>query len=202
MASVVISKTAQAAGKTFSYGATSEVDGTLLRDPTLAVAKVGSLTTRTSDTAGTLTMAASHGILSADIIDIYWSDGQATSALVGTVAGNSVPFTLATGDAMPLVTTAITAMVQHVENFNVIDGDLQALFVGAANAACSATFYDDADAVVGVARVPAGSTTNKHFIWDIGDGTTIPVDDDVATVGITHGDSVSARTVSVVAMTD
>lgn len=202
MASVVISKTAQAGGKTFSYGATSEVDGTLLRDPTLPVAKVGSLTTRATDAAGTLTMAASHGITDGDIIDIYWSTGQATSAVVGTVSVNSVPFTLATGDALPLAATAITAMVQHVENFSVVDGDLQALFVGAANAACSATFYDSLGDPVGVARVPAGSTTNKHFIWDIGDGTTIPVDDDVATVGITHGDSASARTVNVVAMTD
>lgn len=201
MASVVTARTAQAGGKTFTNGATTEVDGTVLRDPALAVAKVGTLSTRTSDTAGTLTMASGHGITDAARIDIYWADGQCTSALVGTVATNSVPFTLATGDVLPIATTAITAMVQHVENFAVTLADLQNLCVGAANAACSATFRDGST-VVGVVRVRPASPTNKHYIWDVGDGSDAALTDDCLTVGITHGDSVSSRTVNVVAMVD
>lgn len=201
MASVVTSRTAQAGGKTFTNGATTEVDGTVLRDPTLTAAKTGTLSTRTSDTAGTLTMASGHGITDADLIDIYWSTGQCTSALVGTVSGTSVPFTLATGAALPLADTAITAMVQHVENFSVALSDLQNLCVGAANAACSATFRDGSG-VVGVVRVRPGTTTNKHYIWDIGDGSDAALTDDSLTVAVTHGDSASSRQVNVVAMVD
>lgn len=201
MASVVTARTAQCGGKTFTNGATTEVDGTVIRDPSLAAAKTGTLSTRSSDTAGTLTMASSHGITDADRIDIYWADGQCTSALVGTVATNSVPFTLATGTVLPLANTAITAMVQHVENFVVALADLQNLCVGAANAACSATFRDGSG-VVGVVRVRPGTTTNKHYIWDVEDGSDAAINDDSLTVGITHGDSVNSRQVNVVAMVD
>jgi hypothetical protein len=97
MATASIVKTASAQGKTFSYALSQTTDGALVKDPTLAAAKGGTLTTRTSDTAGTLTMSSGHGITDGQVIDIYWSTGQVTSATVGTVATNSVPFTGATG---------------------------------------------------------------------------------------------------------
>ena len=58
MATASIVKTASAQGKTFSYALSQTTDGALVKDPTLAAAKGGTLTTRTSDTAGTLTMSS------------------------------------------------------------------------------------------------------------------------------------------------
>lgn len=202
MASMVIGRSASSLGRTLSFARTATADGAIVKDPTLAAAKTGTLSTRTSDTAGTLTMAGGHGIVDGDIIDIYWADGQATAALVGTVATNSVPFTLATGDVLPIATTAITAMVQRVETFSFADADLVALAVGAGTAACSVTFYDDADAAVGAVRVAraADGATTQHYVWDDESGATIPVSDDVATIGITHGDSASSRAVTTLAL--
>ncbi len=77
----------------------------------LAIAKSGTLTTRVSGTAGTLTMAGGHGITDGQRIDIYFATGIAYGATVGTVATNSVPFTLAQGDALPIATTAVTVQV-------------------------------------------------------------------------------------------
>jgi hypothetical protein len=202
MASIVVSRGAQALGKTFSYSETIVADGAVLKDPTLAAAKTGTLSTRSSDTAGTLTMAASHGITDGAKIDIYWSTGQCTTATVGTVATNDVPFTGATGDVLPAQGTAITAMVQHVENFNFVDGDLNALCVGAGFAACSVTLIDGSSNVVGAVRVKAGSTAQKHYIWDVDSGATIPVSDDVATIAMTHGDSASSQVVTCLALVD
>lgn len=77
----------------------------------------GTLTTRTSDTVGTLTMStASHGIATGDRFTLRWSsnlfvaDGQVGSrryCLAGTVSGTSVPFTLGTGKVLPAPSTSI-----------------------------------------------------------------------------------------------
>lgn len=84
----------------------------------IAAAKSGNLTTRTSDTVGTLTMAAGHGIITGDILDIYWTagtPGMRRGVTVGTVAGNDVPFSVGAGDNLPADESAITAMVPIVE---------------------------------------------------------------------------------------
>lgn len=197
MATANITRGSAALGQGFAYTRDLTTNGHIGKDNSLAAAKTGTLTTRTSNTAGTLTMAAGHGFTDGQVIDIYWSTGQCTSATIGTVATNSVPFTSATGDVLPAATTAITAMVQTVEPFSFADADLKALFVKADLVACSVTFRDGSAAVVGVVRVKAGG---KHFVWDDEMGATIPVSDDVASIAFTHGDSAAAHRVYTLAM--
>jgi hypothetical protein len=89
---------------------------------TLPAAKTGTLSTRTNDTTGTLTMVAGHGLTTGAIIDLYWAGGNRYGVVVGTVATNSVPISGGDGDNLPIATTAITAVVQ--QNVNIfIDGD-------------------------------------------------------------------------------
>ena len=197
-----ISRNASAVGQSWNGVRTLTTDGQLGKSPTIAAAKTGTLTTRTSDTAGTLTMASGHGITTGAKIDIYWSSGQATNATAGTVSGNSVPFTSATGPVLPAADTAVTVMVQRDEDFSFLDANLAALFVGAGTAACTATFKTSGGTVVGVVRVSASSdgVNSNHYVWDDQSGVTIPVSDDVATVSLTHGDSAASRAVSVLAM--
>ena len=81
----------------------------------IAAAKTGTLSTRTNDTSGTLTMTTGHGFTTGQKdISIFWSGGSRRNVLVGTVATNSVPFSGGTGDNLPLATTAITAMAPTV----------------------------------------------------------------------------------------
>lgn len=84
--------------------------------PTVTAAKTGQLTTRTSASVGTLTMAAGHGFNTADIIDLFWTGGKRVGVVVGTVATNSVPISGGSGDDLPANLTAITAMLRHAEN--------------------------------------------------------------------------------------
>lgn len=203
MPTMTIARSAQALGSTFTGGRTATADNAVVTEVTLAAAKVGALTTRTSDTAGTLTMDSGHGFTDGQKIDIYWDGGAVTTATIGTVATNSVPFTGATG-VLPADETAITAMVQHVESFNVIDGDLVAVAIGASVAACCVSFLDGSAAVVGVVKVsPAtGGTAPLHYIWDDESGADIPISADAAQVALTHGDSANSRTVTVIALAD
>jgi hypothetical protein len=91
---------------------------------TLEAAKTGSLTTRTNNTTGTLTMAASHGITTGARLDLYWSGGSRRGITVGTVSVNSVPFSGGAGDNLPVQDTAITAQVPVSENLVVTGNDV------------------------------------------------------------------------------
>ena len=89
---------------------------------TLPAAKTGTLTTRTDDTDGELTMAASHGITTGATIDLDWDGGSRYGVTVGTVATNDVPISGGSGDNLPIATTAITATLRTTANLY-IDGD-------------------------------------------------------------------------------
>lgn len=125
-----------------------DASGVIRHKITLPAAKAGTLSTRTSDTAGTLTMEAGHGIVDSDVIDIYWDGGRAYGATVGTVATNEVPFTGASGDVLPTVDSDITAQVQQE-----IDTDLEGDLLVAMAALCGEK------ACVGFMEVAARSLT-------------------------------------------
>lgn len=98
----------------------------------LAAGKTGTLTTRTNDTTGTLTMSSGHGITTGQIIDLYWSGGARYGILVGTVSVNSVPIgadLAGTGDVLPADETAIVACVRTVIGPLTLDGDNVSLAV-------------------------------------------------------------------------
>ncbi len=81
----------------------------------VTAAKTGVVAVKTSASVGTLTLQASHGIVDADKIDIFWSGGQRRGCLVGTVSVNSVPITSGSGDDLPVATTVLTVMKPHEE---------------------------------------------------------------------------------------
>jgi len=89
---------------------------------TLPAAKTGTLTTRTDNTDGELTMSASHGITTGATIDLYWDGGSRYGVTVGTVATNAVPISGGAGDNLPIATTSITATLRTTANLY-IDGD-------------------------------------------------------------------------------
>lgn len=75
-----------------------------------AAVKVGTLTTRTSDTAGTATLESGHGVTSsATNQTFYWVENgllkSRRNTTIGTVSGTSVPFSGGTGDNLPATST-------------------------------------------------------------------------------------------------
>ena len=94
----------------------------------LAAAKDGDLTTRATDTTGTLTMDAGHGFVDGDIIDMYWTEGgvegRRFDVLLGTPAGDAFPISVGGGTVLPTVDEEVIAQVQTVINVADFDGDL------------------------------------------------------------------------------
>src|SRR5687768_15260880 len=112
---MLISKNVQLAGKTFSESRTITAANEIATEVKPAAAKTGSLTTRTSDTVGELTMTAGHLITTGARLDIYWTvagvNGARRGVVVGTVVVNAVPISGGAGDVLPAAATAVTAMV-------------------------------------------------------------------------------------------
>ncbi len=180
---------------------TIDADGLVTKGkPALAAAKIGALTTRTSSTVGTLTMAVSHGITTGQRLDIYWTEGgvkgHRRGVLVGTVAGNDVPFTVGAGDNLPSDETAITAQVPSEEEFLCTGNNVQ--YIGAKSTRRGIIVFADA------------SDVEKHFIatelegdtgggyqWATGEGVTNPLAGDTITkVFFSNGNSSTTNAIS------
>lgn len=157
--------------------------GSIALEDTLSEAKSGTLTTRTDNNTGTLTMAGGHGFTDGQIIDIYWSGGVQRSVTVGTVATNSVPIDSGIGDNLPADETAITAVVQKSINL-AIDGD-NAKFIAVIletldktlRTAANVQFRDAAADVIAEIDLVA----NVPQVWDIEGGSANPFTGDPIT---------------------
>lgn len=98
----------------------------------LPVGNAGTLSTRTDDETGTLTLGAGHNITTGAIIDLYWATGARYGILVGTVSGTSVPIGAddsGTGDVLPTQATAIVATERVVIGPVTLDGDNMSLAI-------------------------------------------------------------------------
>lgn len=191
-------------GRTYSNAATVTEDGLLSKIVTAAAAKIGTLTTRTSDSAGELTMAVSHGITTGARLDLYWTGGSRRGITVGTVSVNQVPLTTdtGTGDVLPADETAITAMVPTEEEFLLTGNSLKALlFYGEQRVSvslCGADSVEDFGMEIG-----STSTTGRSFLWYAEDpnAPANPVSGDAVTKAfISNGSSSSSAEVRVEAL--
>lgn len=160
---------------------------------TLAVAKAGTLTTRTDDNTGSLTMAGGHGITDGQRLDVYWSGGTRRGMTVGTVATNVVPIDGGAGDVLPSAATAITAQVP-IENPVVVTGD-DIVAIGLRFPLGGIAVFADASDVELLAVTL--TTTLTTYTWVAADGGTNPLAGDaVAKVFISHGSTASTSTVT------
>lgn len=105
------------AGLSIRATGTTSCDSGLGTEVSVPAGKAGTLTTRTDNDTGTVTMSSgSHGVLTGDKVDIYWTDAgvkkQRRGMTVGTVSGTSVPIDGGTGDDnLPTTSTALVVSV-------------------------------------------------------------------------------------------
>jgi len=157
--------------------------GTIALEDTLNTAKAGTLSTRTDNNTGTLTLGSGHGITDGQIIDVYWSGGVQRTVTVGTVSGTSVPIDGGIGDNLPTAATEITACVQKAINL-AIDGDnadIVAVILETNDKSLRTTanvqFLDAAADVIAEIDLVA----NVPQVWDIEGGSSNPLTGDPIT---------------------
>ncbi len=207
MPTAVISRRSSVLGKVAYHSETVTGDGGVIKDPTLAAAKAGTLSLRTSNTVGTLTMESGHGITTAARLDLYFANGRRYGITVGTVSGLSVPFTLGDGDNLPAQGTAILAMVPQLETFEMADVTTLLALICACLSAATLVFRNGAGADLKVVQLAGPDTTDvanagtpDGYEWSTSSGADNPLGAaDVAEVYMSHNGTV-AREVSAIAL--
>ena len=161
------------------------------QDVAVPAAKAGTLSTRTDDTDGELTMTdMDHGIESGDKITIFWDGGIAYQATVGTVVGKVVPFTGAKGDNLPDAETAVTAGVITVLDVD-FDGDKLKMFAAMSNRRGHVVFEDSGNTVLSAAELVA----NEPYLYIDGVIATNPLEGNpVDEVHVANGDATAPAT--------
>lgn len=161
-------------------------------DESLLAAKIGTLTTRTDDNTGTLTMNAGHGIVTGNRLDVYWTDAAGVvkcrrGMTVGTVATNSVPIDGGEGDVLPAAAFAIRAMVPKEVAFPLTGNNVQSIQVYGQHDGSSFVFTTSGNVtIVGDTIVTAGGA----YQWYNGSGVANPMSGQtVAKVFLSHGNT-------------
>lgn len=153
-----------------SSNTTLEDSGLINESVILAAGDEGTLSTRTNDTEGTLTLSTGHGISTGQKINLYWAGGRRYNVTVGTVSVNSVPISLGAGDNLPTQTTAVTASLATTVNLDVIGDDVSIIAVHSEQAG-DVTFFNSSDEVIANISLSA----NYAFIWNENNGYDNPL---------------------------
>lgn len=179
-------------GSTTTIGTqTVEGESSVRANPTVAAAKTGTLTTRTTDTTGTLTMESGHGIITGQVFDLYWSGGKCHTVTAGIVSGTSVPIaSVGGGDVLPAAATAVTAGIRNEAVFNVVGNNMKGLLLKTGDYA-GYIILADGSSNHHVAYV----TTTTPYHWNDQTGVTNPIAGDTLTkVIFSHGTTTGSST--------
>jgi len=150
-----------------------------IREIELPAGKAGSLTTRTDNNTGTITMSdAGHGIQTGAKVDVYWDGGVQYDVTVGTVSGTSVPIDLGSGDDLPTDSPLTPVVVSLRSQINLdIDGDNLVLLAlkqkynsNTITADSHIDFQDSAGGEIAEVDLEA----NGPQVWDIAGGSANP----------------------------
>ena len=165
-------------------------------DNPLPAAKSGSLTTRTDDNTGELTLESGHGVTTGQRIDVYWDGGSRYGMTVGTVAALVVPVDGGAGDVLPADETAITAMVPVTLTYDLAGDDAQAIIVKASDIS-TIVFRAAASDAAAVEILAAGGV----YTWRTGAGDNPLAGDTVVSILMSHKATTTA-TAEVIVMRD
>lgn len=127
MPTLTLIKTFSGAGvNSASQNVSRTADGGGGNEVTITKGDAGTLTTRTDNETGSITMSdAGHSVTTGQVVDLYWSGGSRHGVTVGTVSGTTVPIGAddsGTGDALPSAATALVVSPRIELNAS-IDGD-------------------------------------------------------------------------------
>jgi len=180
-------------------------DGAAIHEIALNPAVAGTLTTRTDNDTGTITMAEGHGFLNDDIVDVYWSGGVrygmtvssqgATTMVVGAVG-------IGAGDNLPAEGTALTVAKQQEVTLN-IHGDSLEMFVIHATGRAHLDIQDagGSELVVEI-PAPSGTTEGEFYVWSTDSGFVNPIASDTIIKALVSTAETAAKTLKIVALKD
>lgn len=175
---------------------------------TLPAGKSGTLTTRTDDNTGIVTVASGHGITGSDTVDVYWAAGRRYGVDVTATDATTISIDLGAGDNLPTASTAVVVVKQVIVN-KAIDGDNVEIIGLLAELAASTgfgvriTFFDAVSG--GGSAVGSGIDLdpNSPFVLDIeGGATNLLTGSPILSFVASNGDGSNACTLKIQGLQD
>ena len=180
-------------------------DGLITREVALPAAKAGTLTTRTDNDTGIITVAPGHGILDSDTVAVFWNGGRRYGVDVTAVTATTISIDLGAGDNLPVATTPVTIVKQVAINVS-IDGDAIKV-LGLSFEFLTQTITDDGhvtfkDAASDViAEIDLEANTPQ--IYDVAGGQANPfTGDPITTAYAYNGSATEGATLKIISLED
>ncbi len=192
-----VTSTVAVAGLTMTSAASRTADGVIGQEIALPAGKAGTLSTRTDDDTGVVTLASGHGVTTQDTVDVFWSGGAAYGFAVTNVATDDVTIDLGSGDVLPAQDTVVV-VTPRVEIEIDLDGDAIALIAAHCTKRRHIEFTTDADSSLLAVEL----TALEVWQWINDQGVTNPLASGaVGKIQATCGEA-SAATLKVGALYD
>jgi hypothetical protein len=170
-------------------GTTADLKGGM--SPLLAAAKVGTLTVRTDNDTGTITLVTGHGLVTGNKLDVYW-DGGSRRNMTATVTGDSCVVDVGLGDNLPLAGVAVTVMKENSENAVFVGDDIRALGISSPDYPATVVFRQADGTEIKAFELDAG----QSYVWTDQLVETNPLAGGaVAKITVTHAGSAGPSTV-------
>jgi hypothetical protein len=172
---------------------------------TVPAAKAGTLTTRTDNDTGIVTVASGHGITTSNKIDLYDADGVIIRKDMDVTATGSTTISIdaGSGSNLPVLNTAVRVAKRLVISPVFFDESGMQMFgielkVPGASTKGRANFLDGAASSVGDLSL----TANSGLIRNVAGGDTAPISDDAEVIHATNGNDTLDATLTIISMED
>jgi hypothetical protein len=133
----------------------------------------GPLTTRTSDTAGVITLGA-HPFLDNDVLSVCWAGGSRIKATVTAHDATTITIGSGTGDNLPVATTpVVVAKVLNIDSD--FAGDKIEMIAAVCGNDAAVGFYSSADALLLQLKLSGGDPQGEPWWWVKGAGVANPL---------------------------
>lgn len=185
MPSATLNTDAAIAGIAFSTTISRSAEGSIAHEVTAAAGIAGTLSTRTDDNTGIVTMASGHGVTDANTVDLYWTGGVRYGMTVTAYDATTVTVDLGAGDNLPVVDTTLVLGVQMSVDTDV-DGDLFSIIAATAAARAHLEFRTS-----GASLASVEIAASEIFSWDSASGTANPfTGDPIDAIRVSSGTAV------------
>lgn len=191
-----VQNSATIGGVNFAEARTVSAESAIVNVVNVPAAQAGSLTTRSSDTAGQITVADSgHTITTGARLDLYWTvagvPGMRRGVVAGTVSGSVVPISGGSGDVLPASSTTINVALPVQVGFNILGDDVVGI-AAYSPVRGQVVLVEDSD----VEALAILLAEKEAYIYNSDSAKVSPVDDAALVAAyLSHGDVVAARDV-------
>jgi len=183
-----ITKTANIGGVSIASSQTRTQEDERVVTITLPAGKSGTLTTRTDNDTGVITVASGHGITDTDTVGVYWDGGSRYGVDVTATSSTTISIDAGSGTNLPTASTAVTVALQSSHAVAFAGDSLEVIAIGCPRR-CSVEFLNSSPTSLLRYDIP----TSEGRLWVKTTDVTNPLaSGTVATVKASNGSTTEA----------